>query len=327
MQNIFDHEAFKLNSLTAAYNFSTPIETEVLDMFKVENVEGRTVMLVKSGHHLQVLMPGEIGQNPNVDTHDPEDAVPVSLIRYPFDSAIVPDDLTRIQSLKDKKVQAQELATLVKSKMSKHRDNHRYTSAYTAYSALKGKIKNKKGTVIVNLHTVLGIVPRSLDLKLGTATTDVPKLLQDLTKENRKLCKDYGHMMQKGTVVRIGSDFIFKVLTHAKVADFYGTELHPKMLVSWADNPTQIKICGVTFIADEVDEVVTEGASYPIVDAGLFAMLRAPADVLSSGTSNRECYITTKERDHDEGLEIRSRAIYLPIMRNPQLGCTISSSN
>jgi hypothetical protein len=327
MDQIFDHEAFQLHNLTTAYNYSTPIESDVLDMFITDPVEHRTVMLVKSGHYLQVLMPGEIGQHPNIDTHNPEEAVPVVLIRYPFDSAIVPDDLSRIKSLKNKKVQAQDLATLTKSHMGKHRANHRYTAAFTAYSALKGIIKNKNGDVLVNLHRVMGTTQRRLDLKLGTATTDIPKLLQDLAKKNRELCKDYGHMLQSGTTVRIGSDMIYKVLTHQSVVEFYGAELHPRLLVKWADDPNRIKICGVDFIADEVEEVVEKGASYPNVQSGLFSMLRAPADVLSGGTKNRECYITTEPKKHDEGLEIRSRAIYLPIVRNPQLICEVHSSN
>ncbi|MDA0107829.1 major capsid protein [Vibrio sp. La 4.2.2] len=327
MDHIFDHEAFQLHNLTTAYNYSTPIESEVLDMFRTEPVEHRTVMLVKSGHYLQVLMPGEIGQHPNIDTHDPEEAVPVVLIRYPFDSAIVPDDLSRIKSLKDKKLQAQDLATLTKSHMGKHRANHRYTAAFTAYSALKGIVKNKKGDVLVNLHSVMGTTPRQLDLKLGTPTTDVPQLLQALAKKNRELCKDYGHLLQNGTTVRIGSDMIYQILMHASVEQFYGAELYPRLLVKWADDPTRIKICGINFIADEVDEVVSRGASYPNVQSGLFAMLRAPADVLSGSTKNRECYITTERKKHDEGLEIRSRAIYLPIVRNPQLICELHSSN
>lgn len=327
MDKIFDHEAFKLNNLVLAYNETTPIEVDVLNMFKTENVESRTVMLVKSGHNLQVLLPGEIGQSPNVDGHDPESAVPVNLIRYPFENSIVPDDLTRIQTIQNKKLQAQEMATLIKSKMEKHKGNHRYTAAFTAYTALKGIIKSRTGKTLVNLHQVLGITQRKLDLKLGTEATNVPKLLQKLAKENRELCKKYGHMLQKGTIVRVGSDMIYAILTHQSVADFYKAELHAKLLVKWADDPTEIHICGVKFIADEMDEVVEKGASYPIVPEGLFAMLRAPADVLSGSTKNRECHITKHPLPHDEGLEIKSRSIYLPIMRNPQLGCEVYSSN
>ncbi len=165
MDKIFDHEAFSLVALTTGYNSSTPIESDVLNMFKVENVENRQVMIVKSGNELQVLMPGEIGQHPNIDKHDPESAVPVSLIRYPFDSQIVASELNRIVSLRDKKLQAQELAGLVKTKMGKHRDNHLYTSAFTAYSALKGRVKNRKGIVMVDLFSVLGVTERRVDLK------------------------------------------------------------------------------------------------------------------------------------------------------------------
>jgi hypothetical protein len=59
----------------------------------------------------------------------------------------------------------------------------------------------------------------------------------------------------------------------------------------------------------------------------LFGMLRAPADVLSGSANNRECHITKKTLDHEEGLEIKSRAIYLPIARDPSLLCEILSSN
>ncbi|MCW4629647.1 hypothetical protein [Marinomonas rhodophyticola] len=57
MEDLFDHEAFSLVSLTAGFNASVHIDTDVLNMFKVENVENRTVMIVKSGKQLQVLMP------------------------------------------------------------------------------------------------------------------------------------------------------------------------------------------------------------------------------------------------------------------------------
>jgi len=328
LAEIFDHEAFSLTSLTTGYDSATVIETDVLNMFTVENVEQRTVMIVKSDKQLQVLMPGEIGQHPNIDQHDAENAVPVALIRYPFDSSIVPDDLNRVSSLKDKKFKATELATLVKTHMTKHKSNHRYTAAFTAYSALKGKVKNAKGTVLVDLFSVLGVTKRTVDLKLGTSTTDVPTLLKKLRKDTATLAKAHGHLTLKGVTCRVGQEFIERILTHASVKAFYSEEIHAKRVVQFADDPTQINICGITFVSDEADEVVTAGASFPTGVQGLFGMLRAPADVMTaSSTSSRECHITKEEKDHDEGLEIRSRAIYLPIARDPSLLCEILSSN
>ena len=329
MENeIFDHEAFSLPALTAGFNASVHIDTDVLSMFKVENVENRTVMIVKSGQQLQVLMPGEIGQNPNIDEHDAESAVPVRLIRYPFDTRIVPSDLSRIGSLRDKKIKAQELAALVKSHMGKHKSNHRYTAAFTAYSALKGKVKNKKGAVLIDLHNVLGVDERKLDLKLGTATTDVPALLKGLRKATVDNAKKHGHLTLQGVECRIGQEMIEKILNHDSIKKFYSDEIHAKRVVAFADDPSEINICGIKFISDEADEVAEKGASYPVGVNDLWCMLRAPADVLhSSSAKARECHITTKELDHDEGLEIRSRAIYLPIARDPSLLAEIYSSN
>ncbi|RBO82624.1 major capsid protein [Marinomonas aquiplantarum] len=327
-RELFDHEAFSNVALTAGFNASVHIDAAVLDMFTVENVEHRNVMIVKSGQQLQVLMPGEIGQNPNIDEHDAESAVPVHLIRYPFDTRIVPSDLTRIASLRDKKIKAQELAALVKSHMGKHKDNHRYTAAFTAYSALKGKVKNKKNKVLIDLHKVLGVEERKLDLKLGTAGTDVPKLLKALRKQTVDNAKKHGHLTLQGVECRIGQEMIERILNHDSIKAFYSEEIHAKRVVAFADDPSEINICGIKFIADEADEVVTKGASFPVGIKGLFGMLRAPADVLhASSAKARECHITTKELDHDEGLEIRSRAIYLPIARDPSLLAEIFSSN
>lgn len=327
LAEIFDHEAFSLTSLTTGYNSAPHIDAAVLNMFEVENVESRTVMIVKSGKQLQVLMPGEIGQNPNIDQHDAENAVPVSLIRYPFDSSIVPDDLNRINSLQDKKFKATELAVLVKTHMTKHKDNHRYTAAFTAYTALKGQVTNAKGVVLVNLFNALGVTKRIVDLKLGTAGTDVPKLLKGLRKDTVKLAKDHGHLTLTGVSCRIGQDMIENILNHDSVKTFYSPEIHAKRVIQFADNPTEINICGITFITDEADAVCVKGATYPTGAKGLFGMLRAPADVLSGSTSKRECHITTAPKEHDEGLAIRSRAIYLPIARDPSLLCELWSSN
>lgn len=327
LAEIFDHEAFTLTSLTTGYNSATHIDADVLNMFEVENVENRTVMIVKSGKSLQVLMPGEIGQHPNIDKHDAENAVPVSLIRYPFDTSIVPNDLNRINSLKDKKLKATELAVLVKSHMTKHKENHRYTAAFTAYTALKGKVTNAKGVVLVNLFSALGVTERKVDLKLATSGTDVPKLLQDLRKETVKTAKDHGHLTLTGVSCRVGQEFIERILNHYSIKAFYSAEIHAKRVIQFADDPTKINICGITFIVDEADAVCTKGATYPTGAKGLFGMLRAPADVLSGSTSNRECHITKEPKKHDEGLEIRSRAIYLPIARDPALLCELWSSN
>lgn len=328
MPEIFDHEAFSLTSLTTGYNAATHIDAAVLNMFTVENVENRTVMIVKSGTQLQVLLPGEIGQNPNIDQADAESAVPVQLIRYPFDTQIVPSDLNRIASLKDKKFKATELAVLVKSHMTKHKGNHRYTAAFTAYSALKGKVTNRKGAVLVNLFEVMGVEPRITDLKLGTPGTDIPGKLSALRKETIKNAKDHGHLTVTGVTSRIGQDMIERILNHASIKTFYGEEIHAKRVVAFADDPSEINICGIKFITDEADAVATKGASFPTGVNGLFGMLRAPADVLSaSSASKRECHITTEPMKHDEGMEIRSRAIYLPITRDPSLLCEILSSN
>lgn len=328
LATIFDPEAFSLVSLTTGFDTSTHIDSAVLNMFKVENVEQRQVMIVKAGKALQVLMPGEIGQHPNIDAHDAEEAVPVNLIRYPFDNKVVPSDLTRINSLKDKKMKMTELATLVKSKMSKHKNNHRYTAAFTAYSALKGIVKNAKGAALVNLFTVLGVTKRVVDLKLGTAGTNVPKLLKDFRKETIKIAKDHKHLTIDKVTCRIGQEMIERILGHQSIKDFYSTEIHAKRVVAFADDPSSINICGIHFVTDEADEVAEKGASFPEGVNELFGMLRAPADVMKSGSAkNRECHITTKMLDHDEGMEIRSRAIYLPICRDPALLCEILSSN
>jgi|GEM_PF-3526424 len=328
LAEIFDHEAFSLTSLTTGFNSVTHIDAEVLDLFEVENVESRTVMIVKAGKQLQVLMPGEIGQHPNIDQHDAENAVPVSLIRYPFDTSIVPDDLNRISSLQDKKFKATELATLVKSHMAKHKSNHRYTAAFTAYSALKGKVTNAKGTVLVDLFSALGVSKRIVDLKLGTTGTDVPGLIKQLRKDTIKNAKDHGHLTVKGVTCRIGQEMIERILNHDSVKAFYSAEIHAKRVVAFADDPSKINICGVTFVTDEADAVATKGASYPTGVKDLFGMLRAPADVLTaSSASKRECHITTEPKEHDEGLSIRSRAIYLPIARDPSLLCEVLSSN
>ena len=134
-------------------------------------------------------------------------------------------------------------------------------------------------------------------------------------------------MMLDGVAVRIGQEFIERVLSHKSVKEFYSEEIHAKRVVQFADNPDKINICGITFISDEADEVAEEGAGYPLGAQDLFAMLRAPADVLSGSAAKRECHITTKVKDHDEGMEIRSRAIYLPICRDPSLLFELKSSN
>ena len=328
LAEIFDHEAFALTSLTTGFNSSEHTDADVLNMFKVENVENRTVMIVKSGKSLKVLMPGEIGQHPNIDAHDAESAVPVNLIRYPFDTKIVASDLSRISALTDQKFKATELATLVKTQMGKHKANHRHTAAFTAYSALKGKVTNAKGTVLVDLFNVLGVTKRVVDLKLGTTGTDVPSLLKGLRKDTFKKAKDHGHMTLKGVSCRLGQDEIERILNHASIKEFYSAEIHAKRVVAFADDPSSINICGINFITDEADAVATKGASYPEGVNDLFGMLRAPADVLSaSSAAKRECHVTTKPMDHDEGLEIRSRAIYLPITRDPSLLCEVHSSN
>jgi len=326
-EEIFDNEAFTLASLTTGYNSATNIDADVLNMFTVENVENRTVMIVKSGTELQVLMPGEIGNNPNIDVADKESAVPVSLIRYPFETYIVPSDLTRIASLKDKKLKASELAVLVKTQMTKHKANHRYTAAFTAYSALKGIVKNKNGSILTNLFNTLEVEERKVDLKLGTPGINVPLLLKGIKKDTKTNAKKHGHMTISGVTCRLGQDVIDRILNHKSIKEFYGEEVHAKRVVQFADDSSGINICGIHFITDEADAVETKGASYPTGINNLFCMLRAPADVLSGGTNQRECYITKKMKDHDEGMEIRSRAIYLPICRDPSLLCEIFSSN
>lgn len=326
--SIFDHEAFSLSSLITAYNTSTVFEDDVLKMFDVESVESRTVHLIKSGSTLQVLMPGEIGNNPNVDSPDSEEGVPVTLIRYPFENKVLPKDLERIGSLKDKKIKARELAVVVKQRMGRHRDNHRYTALFTCYTALKGIIKDKKGNEKVNLFTLLGVKQKKLDFKLGTKTTDIPQMLQAYAKQTKQIAKSLGHSTLKGIDVRWGQSMIERLLAHDSVKEFYGDEEHAKLRVKFADDPSSINMCGIRFVTDEADEVAEEGAGYPVGVHGLWAMLRAPADVMSGSSANkRECHITKEPLRHDEGLEIRSRSIYLPICRAPQLLCALYSSD
>jgi hypothetical protein len=321
---IFDHKAFQNVYLTKGYNLSDIPDDDVLKMFKSENVPGRNVMLVKTETGVQVLEPAELGTNPNIDKTDAENAVPIRIPRFPFANHVTATDVAQAMTMRDGKLKMIALAEVVQGKMGRHRDNHRATRIFSCYGALHGNVKAKSDTSLANLHAIMGVTKRSVELPLDVDDANIPSLLGGLVKETKRLAKKR-KLRMKGVTCRWGVDNITKLLEHPKVKEFYGEHKYPAIIGTWYENYERIKICGIDFIADDSDEVEELGATWPGgAEREIFAMAKAPPDVLgASSSANRECYITTEKMPHKAGLEIESRALVLPFCRDPALLCEL----
>lgn len=218
--NIFDGDAFSLQSMTAAINELPEVPTVVgdLNVFEEEGVTTTTVSVEKENESLTLVErsgrggPGEQvgGESRNIRNF----IVP----HFQRDDSVLADEVQNVRAFGTENT-LETVQERVNKKLARHARSFDLTLEHLRLGALSGIILDKAGLTIYNLFAEFGVTPpQAVDFVLGTAGTDVRGKCRDVLDGIEDACEG-------ARVTRVhalaGDTFFHKFVTHSKVEDTY----------------------------------------------------------------------------------------------------------
>ena len=217
--------------------------------------------------------------------------------------------------------ESETLANATAEKLTDMRRVYDQTSEYLKLQALKGVFKTPDGAVVADMFAEFGITQNTLNLQLGTATTDVDSKIRQLKTLISKNVLNGGAI---GSVEVIIDPLTFdKLISHPNIKNAYQFYMNSGRQVLRDDlsNYMQYGIMdvfehrGVRFVSYDATFNLPNGTTEQafadntgLAFAGgvrdLFRGYYAPSNKLSAANTNgQELYMTAKVDDEDEYVE------------------------
>jgi len=324
MLDIFNSDAFSLTSLTDRINTFpfVPGKIGALGIFDEEGINTTSVALEQINGTITLVPNQRRGEPARQNTTEKRSMRQLVVPHLPVEDTVTADEVQGVRAFGSED-QLDGVQSLVDRKMRRMTRSLDATVEYGRIGAVKGIIYDSDGsTVIYNLFTEFGVVQSTVDMKLGTAATDMLSKALDIqnTMEDNLESEDFPLIR-----VECGKAFFQRFITHANVKDAYkyyqatGQNVQPlredlryKGFVHGAILWEQYRgtVNSVAFVA------ATEAHAYPVGVPGLFKTYFAPADFIE--TANTEGLPRYAKQWPTDG---SNRAITLHTQTNPLSIC------
>lgn len=239
------------------------------------------------------------------------------------------------------KLELETLENATAQKMEDIRFQWDQTTEYLQLQALKGVSRTPDGAVLADMYTAFGITQKSVNMQLGTASTDVDAKIAEIKSHIAKNAKIGGAV---GPIEMMIDPLMFdKLISHPNVKSAYNYYLNTGMQVNRDDlarysdwgimNTFQHR--GVSFISYDAEFALpggtTEkafadntGIALPLNKRGMFRSVFGPSQKLSEGNLGQELFIRSylEERDEAVAFEIESAPLYFNAKPNAVVALT-----
>jgi len=317
-------DLFTVTTLTAAINKLPALPTKAgsLEIFNERGIATTSVVIeVREGRLFLV---------PNVSRND--DPQPVSnakRTRRTFETAHLPTSSqvlpSEIQNLAQFGLQGDEApsdpqAQVINDKLQVLKNSLEATREWQRIGALRGKILDADGAVLVDLYDEFGVAQKSIPVALANAATDVrSKVLSAKRHAEQKL----GGVLVSGFKAFCGPDWFDKFTDHPKVQKAYEgyQEAQDRLAGDKREGFTfggvefieyNARVSGQTFIPDDVAQVFPVGV-------GIYELYNAPANYNETvNTLGQPFYAKAEERRLGKGWDLEAQANPLAICLYPE---------
>lgn len=218
--NIFDGDAFGLQSLTARVNDLPEVPTLLgsLNVFEEEGVTTTAVSVEKQSESLTLVersARGGVGEQVGGESRNIRN---FNIPHFQRDDAVLADEVQNVRAFGTENT-LETVQGRVDRKMARHTRSFDFTMEHMRLGALSGNILDKDGLTIYNLFAEFGVaVPATVDFLLGTAGTDVRgkcATVRDAIEDQLE-----GEMINR-VYGLCGDTFFQKLTTHSKVETTY----------------------------------------------------------------------------------------------------------
>jgi len=317
-------DLFTAATLTAAINKLPVLPTKAgsLGIFNERGIPTTTVVIeVRNGRFFLI---------PNISRNDdPQPVANSKRTRRTFETAHLPTSSqvlpSEIQNLAQFGEESEDgpgdpQAQVINDKLQALKNSLEATREWQRIGALRGKILDADGSVLVDLYNEFGVTQKKINVALATATTDVrAKVLSAKRHAEEKL----GGVLVSGFKAFCGPEWFDKFTDHPKVQKAYEgwQEAQDRLAGDMREGFTfggvefieyNAKVSGQAFIPDDVAQVFPVGV-------GIYDLYNAPANYNETvNTLGQPFYAKAEERRMGKGWDLEAQANPLALCLYPE---------
>jgi hypothetical protein len=337
IRNPFDAGGYSLAEMTEAINILPNLYTRLGDigLFQFEGVTQRSVIIEQYEGVLSLLPSQPWGAPATVGSRENRSMRSFAMPHIPHDDVITVADIQGQPAL-GSSTQADPLAQVMTRKLTTMRRKHAATREYMEMNALRGIVKDGRGTTLYNYFTEFGVTQLDVDFLLGTAGTDVQKKCREVSRMVEEELK--GESMSSIHVLT-SPEFFDKLIGHATVKEAYKYYAASGAQPLRQDVRRQFPFAGLVFeeyigsvtLANGAAERLVptqEGIAFPLGTIDTFKTYGAPADLLeAANTMGQPMYARQLMDAKGRWIDLMTEANILPVNKRPRLAVRVRTSN
>lgn len=324
--NIFEDDAFSLQSLTASVNDEpyAPGQVSARGIFEEDSVTTLIVSIEVMDGQLSLVEPTERGGSGETLGDDDRSLVPFRVPHYQRDDTVMADEVQGVRAFGTEN-EVEQVLDRVMSKMRRHSRHLDMTLEHQRIGAIKGVVSTRNGRVLEDLYTRFGVaIPAAVSMELDVEATDVSGLFNGVKHSMEDELDDtYG-----GIHVLAGRAFHESMWRHKSVKDTF--LYHEGASALRADIPDEFDLFGATWERYRTGKKATEnlGAPYIADDEArvfftgvpeLFITRFAPADYIETvNTPGLPKYMKQVPRSNGKGVDIEVQSNPISLCTRPK---------
>lgn len=317
--SIFEDEAFSVTSLLATINEEHQIPGQIAasGLFTEEGSPTVTQQIEKDGDVLELVAAAPRGAPGQVVIGSKRQEIPFNCVHLPQEFTILADQIQGIRAF-GSRTELQGVQDVVNARANKARLQLDLTHEYQRIGAIKGKVLDKDGGVLVDLFQTFGLKQQKLKMDFGSVDVSV-RAGEALDMQEDVL----GNVTATGAIAWCGKTFWADLISDESVKETYrGHEAASALRgdrrqafefagVLWIRYRGKLK--GVPFVGDDEAYLVPDGA------VGLFKTVFAPANYAETvNTLGVPYYVKLERMRYDKGVTGEAQSNPLHIGTRPR---------
>lgn len=309
-----------------------------MGVFTRENIFSTLVRLTLNSGEITILPVTERGAPATNDDDDTSRTIYVECAHIPHKGNITPDDIQNFMDIIARAPVKRTVEGEVAKKLGKHRVKHDQTLEYMEMNTLKGVWKDGKGRVVMDWYEFFGVTKKRIAFNLADANTDLIAKTDELSNHI------FDHLTDDtsdGVVNLVSREFFNQFVQHPKYEKYYDkTDAFNKLAnmpysTEGGARGRRTVFGGVIF--EEYNAQVTRwdrdgagvrtkermiaagmGHAIPLGTQDTFCTyFGSPYSVVGANDEGQDIYVTRKDLDHEEGVELKSQSNPLVICKRP----------
>lgn len=262
---------------------------------------------------------------------------------FKFGDKLLPSDIQGITAFQPGPKQLENMANQLNRRLLKTRQPHDQTFEFYRMQGLKGIISDPLGNEMYDLFQVFGVTKKVIYFDLDNPNSKIGEKIEELEDH---IATNLRGDVSNGTHVFTASDFQRKLKRHSWYEKYLtGHAAALQQLDASRENPTnpnarrRIQIEDTTFesytgeaenSAGDTVKFVADGVghAFPVGTVNTFFEHDAPPERMSkvNQVPDTEIFISTKELDHDQGIDIDTESCKICLCAQPEVLVEVSAA-